>query len=236
MVQPASRRERRRLDTIAEIKTRAWDAMQHAGAGDLSLRQIARQMGMSASGMYRYYASRSELLSELSADAFDSLGDVVADAHDAAVADDMDPLEAFVRIAHAYRDWALTHRAHYALIFATTLPDYAGSPKASQAAMRSFAVLQRLTADAVATDALDISRIADTLDEELRTSLQEWNKQSGQHVPPAAVAAAMWGYTTMHGAISLELNGHLPPPLLHSRAFFDSTVRAMVAHIRQAGA
>ncbi len=65
----------------------------------------------------------------------------------------------------------------------------------------------------------------------LRDGLRGWAELTSQDVPPAALAAAMWTYATMHGVISLELNGHLPPPMVAGGAFFDSAIRAMLTRI-----
>lgn len=229
MAEAATRREQRRADTEAEIKELAWEAMRESGPTALSLRDVARQMGMAPSALYRYYPSRTELLEALVVDAFDSLGRKVAAAYERAGRQGLDALEAFVLIAHCYRAWALAHRAEYALIFSTTLPDYNGTPKTSSAALQSFSVLQRLTADAVRDGLIDLDRVDRLLPDQLRADLHDMAHE--RDVPVASLAASMWCYTTMHGAISLDLNNHLPPPMLNNEAFFESTVRAMLAQI-----
>lgn len=232
MADAATRRQRRRDDTEAEIKELAWEAMRESGPTALSLRDVARQMGMAPSALYRYYPSRTELLEALVVDAFDSLGREVAATYERAGQQGLDALEAFMLIAHCYRDWARAHRAEYALIFSTSLPDYNGTPKTSSAAMRSFVVLQQLTADAVHADLIDLDRVDHLLSDQLRAGLQTMADE--RNVPSAALAASMWCYTTMHGVIFLDLNNHLPPPMLSNEAFFESTVRAMLAQIAAA--
>src|SRR5689334_24946462 len=89
-------RERYRAQLRAEIKERAWEQIATAGASALSLNAIAKQMGMSGPALYRYFASRDELITELIRDAYRSLADTFA----ASSAD-------VTALAHALRGWAL---------------------------------------------------------------------------------------------------------------------------------
>src|SRR4051794_7786614 len=107
----ATRRQQRRRDTEAEIRERAWEAMRASGPAALSLRDVARQMGMAPSAMYRYFPNRTELLESLVVEAFSSLGREVTGAYDRGTEQGLDAFETFVVIAHGYRDWALAHRA-----------------------------------------------------------------------------------------------------------------------------
>ena len=233
---PLPRRQRLRAETVADIKVRAWESMRETGAAALSLRDVARQMGMAPSAMYRYFASRDELLTTLVVDAFDSLGELVAAEYETSTGQGLDAFETFMSVAHGYRRWALAHRAQWALIFSTSLPDYNGTPETTAAAFRSFAVLQRLTADAVAAGVLDIDRIEALLGRGLHEGLAQWSVMSGQDVPVGALAGSMWCYCLLNGVISLDLNGHLPPPMLGNEAFFDSAMRAMLTYLSRASA
>jgi AcrR family transcriptional regulator len=228
MPEQPSRRRRLRAETDAEIKALAWEAMREQGSAGLSLREVARTMGMAPSAMYRYFASRDDLLTALIVDAFASLGHEVTAGYASSTAAGLGPVEAFMAVAHCYRRWALDHRAEWALIFSTSLPSYNETTAAAQS---SFAVLQRLTADAVAAGVLDVERIEASMSDELRSGLERWSQMSGQQVPLGALAGSLWCYSVLHGAISLDLNGHLPPPLLDNGAFFDSALRATLSHL-----
>jgi AcrR family transcriptional regulator len=231
MPQQPSRRRRLRAETDAEIKALAWEAMREQGSAGLSLREVARRMGMAPSAMYRYFASRDDLLTALIVDAFASLGHEVTAGYESSTAAGLDPVEAFMAVAHCYRRWALSHRAEWALIFSTSLPSYNGTPETTAAAQGSFAVLQRLTADAVAAGVLDVERIEASMSDELRSGLERWSQMSGQQVPLGALAGSLWCYSLLHGVISLDLNGHLPPPMLDNGAFFDSALRTTLASL-----
>ena len=66
----ASRRERARAATVAEIKATALDLMREAGTTDVRFTDIARVMGMTPPALYRYYADRDALLTDLITDAY----------------------------------------------------------------------------------------------------------------------------------------------------------------------
>ena len=70
-------RERARAETTAEIIRLAREQIAEHGAAELSLRAIARDLGMVSSAIYRYFASRDELLTRLIIDSYDRLGEAV---------------------------------------------------------------------------------------------------------------------------------------------------------------
>src|SRR5262245_34010715 len=104
----ASPRERYRTQVRTEIKQHAWEQIATAGASALSLNAIAKQMGMSGPALYRYFAGRDELITELIRDAYRSL----ADTFQAAAADGA----GLADLAHALRRWALDDPQRYLLI------------------------------------------------------------------------------------------------------------------------
>jgi AcrR family transcriptional regulator len=92
------------------------------GAAALSLRAIARDLGLVSSAVYRYVKSRDELLTLLVVDAYTELGDEV----DAAVAQEpaSDHAAKFLALARAVRSWAVREPARYALLFGSPVPGY----------------------------------------------------------------------------------------------------------------
>jgi AcrR family transcriptional regulator len=115
-------RERARAELTREIKQEARRQLAAHGAQGLSLRAVARELGMVSSALYRYFPSRDELLTALIIDAYDALGDT-AEAADAGQppADIRGRWEATCR---AVRDWALAHPHEYALIYGSPVPGY----------------------------------------------------------------------------------------------------------------
>ena len=117
---PASSiRARVRAEMIDEIKNIARQHLASEGA-NLSLRAVARDLGVVSSAIYRYFASRDDLLTALILDAYNSLGSAVENA-DAAV--DPDDLAArWLAVCHAVRDWAIAVPHEYASSTAARCP------------------------------------------------------------------------------------------------------------------
>lgn len=112
---PQPRRMRIREATFAEIKAIARSHLVEHGPDGVSLRAIAREMGMTAPALYRYFSSLGDLLLSLQADLFAELSDHITDASAGLPADDVDGrLLASLR---AFRTWALANRAEFALLF-----------------------------------------------------------------------------------------------------------------------
>ena len=233
MIEPAvaTRRERLRAETTEEIKARAWQLMGVSGTDALSLREVARQMGMAPSALYRYFASRNDLLTALIVDAFDSLADAITEEYERRTQTGIDAVEVMVAVCHVYRGWSLAHRTQWALVFSTPIPDYNGTEQTTSAAKRSTMLLIRIMADAVEQGLIDVSRLDGVLDSSMRRPLEQWSQHGGFALPAGALAGALWCYATLHGAIALEIHEHLPNTMLDNPMLFETAVRAMLAHI-----
>ena len=119
---PRTARERARAEITAEILDAARGYLATDGAPALSLRAIARDLGMASSALYRYFKSRDELLTRLIIDAYDSLG-AAAEVREATI-DRNDLAGRFTAICEAVRAWALAHPNEYALIYGSPVPGY----------------------------------------------------------------------------------------------------------------
>jgi len=112
------------------------------GSAALSLRAVARSVGMAPSGVYRYFASRDDLLTALILDAYHALGDAVdaaelSHSHDA-------PLDRWRALCGAIRTWALENPHEYALIYGSPVPGYHAPDATTSAALRTLLPLLRL--------------------------------------------------------------------------------------------
>lgn len=121
MVKASGIRARNRAALESEILDAAARSLADVGASGLSLRALARELDMAPSALYRYYASRDELLTRLIVRSFDSLGDAVDDALASGPAD---PRGRFAVIARATRSWAKERPHEYALLYGTPVPRY----------------------------------------------------------------------------------------------------------------
>ena len=186
-----SPRERYRSQVHAEIKRHAWDQLATTGVSALSLNAIAKRMGMSGPALYRYFAGRDELLTELIRDAYRSLADTVRAAFDSGA--DVPGL------ARAMRAWALADPHRYFLIYGTPVPGYHAPAETTEISSGIMAVLIEAHA------ALPAKASATPLD----ANLEEHRDWADGHPAPAAVlhrALSFW--TRLHGVVSLELAGH----------------------------
>src|ERR671913_882383 len=98
-------RERIRAELTAEIPDAPRRQLAEVGAAALSLRAVARELGMASSAVYRYFPSRDDLLTRLIIDGYDDLG-AAAEAADKPSAA---PAERWLAVCRAVREWARAH-------------------------------------------------------------------------------------------------------------------------------
>ncbi|AQS69011.1 TetR/AcrR family transcriptional regulator [Streptomyces pactum] len=186
-------RERYRTQVRAEIKEHAWEQIAAAGASALSLNAIAKRMGMSGPALYRYFAGRDELITELVRDAYRSLADTFRTVAGAGAGADL------AGLAHALRAWALDDPQRYFLVFGTPVPGYHAPDDVTEIASETMAVIL----DACA--ALPSDRPAAPFDAHIEGH-REW--AAGHPAAPAVLRRALTVWTRLHGVLSLELAGH----------------------------
>ncbi len=231
---PLTRRQRLRDATSEEIKTVARDLMAREGTASLNLRAIAREMGMTPSALYRYYPSRDAILTALITDAYDSVGEAVEQAIELAGEDPgCTPILAGV---HTFRRWALEHPQEYGLIYGSPVPGYEAPKEETMGpAMRTSLALLELLRRAIDQGILRLPPDA-LVPDELRPALTELSQEKNHRtdageLPVAGWAIAMQFWVVLHGLLSAEVFGHLPPELVaRGETFFDFTIRqALVA-------
>ncbi|MFJ3234974.1 TetR/AcrR family transcriptional regulator [Streptomyces sp. NPDC086787] len=209
-----SPRERYRSQVRAEIKELAWKQIAVAGASGLSLNAIAKELGMSGPALYRYYAGRDELITELIRDAYRGL----ADAMRTAVAE---PESGIADLARALRRWALADPQRYFLVYGTPVPGYHAPGDITGIAREIMSALLDVCADAQA-----VAGAPDAFDAHL-VDHRQW---AGDHqATPAALHRALAFWTRLHGLISLELAGHFAGMGFDPELFFTTEVERLVA-------
>jgi AcrR family transcriptional regulator len=185
-------RERYRAQVREEIKRHAWAQIASAGASALSLNAIAKQMGMSGPALYRYFANRDELITELVKDAYRSLADTFR-ARAEAGADLAD-------LAHALRQWALEDPQRYFLVYGTPVPGYHAPEETTRITSEVMAVL---------LDICGAGQPPAAPPSPLEAHLAEHGTWAAERQdPPSALRRALTFWTRLHGELSLELAGH----------------------------
>ena len=221
----ASLRARVRAQLTDEIKAAARRHLATDGA-NLSLRAVARELGMVSSALYRYFPSRDHLLTALIIDAYNALGSAAEAA--AAAAERADPLGRWLAACHAVRDWALANPYEYALIYGSPVPGYQAPQDTVPAATRVPLVIGAILRDATAGAAVPADQ---PLAEPLRREVAAVRDVAAPGVPEEIFARGLTAWIQLFGAVSFEVFGQLNNTINERRTFFDHQMRTMAALI-----
>lgn len=196
-------RERVRAETIDEIKACARRQLAAEGA-NLSLRAIARELGMVSSAIYRYFAGRDELLTALIVDGYSALADRVALAESQVPRDR--PGARFTAVGHAVRDWARAHRAEYALLYGSPVPGYAAPAETVVPVLRMTRILVEILVSAVDLGVRTARvELPEALRRDIVTGLAVVDRTE---LDPALFARGFTAWASLFGVVSFELFGH----------------------------
>jgi AcrR family transcriptional regulator len=206
MVRPIKKKQIPNLQEA--IKETAWKQIAEYGAPALSLRAIARELKITAPAIYNYFPDRDALVTALIIDAYTSFGDWQLEARDLVSGNDSrKKLEA---IGLAYRNWAHTYPQRYQLIFGTPIPGYrAPAEKVFPSSARSISALFSVVEDLRAAGKLTTDSIP-TVSDKYRAYYDQWRTYSGD-IHPLSLFVAMIIWSRVHGIVSLEIQGNLPP-------------------------
>lgn len=222
-----TRRELLRAETLAEIKQVARQQMATEGAAALSLRAIAREMGLSAPALYRYFDSRDALVTELIVEAYTDLAAAMATAVQSQPPADY--AARFRAAAFAYREWAIAHAQDYALIYGTPIPGYEAPRERTVApATQVNIVIGVVLGEALAAGQLVIPPAYTDLTDNLQRPLAELAAQLGEPPPPTAVillTMSLWSH--IHGLVWGELYEHFAPNIADSGELFAVEINAI---------
>jgi AcrR family transcriptional regulator len=196
-------RERYRAQVRGEVKRAALRQLADSGPAGLSVSAIGKELGVSGPALYRYFASRDDLLTELVIDAYHDLAGALRAAADQA-ADQVagpEPRARFEAVARAYRSWALAQPHRYRLLFGPPLPGYDAHAHrlvdASQAAMSQLLGVLRELGDGPAAPP----------PEPLASQLTAWVQAHDPGIDPATALRAVLTWSRLHGLVSLEIAG-----------------------------
>ncbi|MEU8900014.1 TetR/AcrR family transcriptional regulator [Nocardia sp. NPDC048505] len=205
-----SRRERLRAEATREIKAIAQRLLAESGPDAVTLRAIAREMGMTAGALYGYFATRDDLITTLISDVYTELVDRVEAARDAVPA--ADPAGRVLAWGTTVREWAVANPAGFRLIYGDPVLGYQPPPggPARAAELRACDGLVGLVA-AAWPQAAATQTFADTTWSDFDPDLVAHVRADFPDLPPSALGLAlrMWG--RMHGLVALEIYGHLRP-------------------------
>jgi AcrR family transcriptional regulator len=213
---------------VEEIKNAARRQLAETGS-DLSLRAVAREMGMVSSAVYRYFASRDDLLTALILDAYNSLGEA-SEVAGAAVADRSDFLGRWLAVAHAVRDWAVAQPHEYALIYGSPVPGYAAPQDTVEPSIRPVVVLGEILNDAHNAGAL-AGRAPVPPPTSLSAEVRRVRDVVAPDVGEEAMVRALIAWTELFGAVSFELFGRFHNTITDLATWFDHQARIMATFL-----
>ena len=214
-------RERRRAETISEIKDAALGELADAGPGGMSLRGVARAMGVSVQSLYHYFDSRDALLTELVVDSHNALADAVERSVEESRG--LPPVERRLRANLAYRAWALEHRPAFLLIFGTPVPRFLPAPdgRTASAAYRLGQPFADVVFDGWTPSQLDAVPLLPGGEDIAVLGEKPWV------LPPGALALFIELRGRLHGLVMLDLLNHLHPLQDYGRQLFVAASRRM---------
>lgn len=230
---PLSLRERRWAVAVQEILAAAEDQIAENGPAALSLRAVARSLGMTVQALYHYFPSRDDLITALVTKAYGDLADAVQEAVDTAP-EDSDPPR-MVIAAESYRQWGVDHPERFQLIYGAPLRHYAAPAEGSstQAVRRMSRTFQNelfrgFTMEQLA--AADTTALSPALERHLKEFLSP-NALGGLPSPAVPILISAWGQ--MHGLVVLEVFGHTSFVGPHQAEMFRLAMLAMLQDVRR---
>ncbi|MFI9115401.1 TetR/AcrR family transcriptional regulator [Streptomyces venezuelae] len=214
-------RARARIEITAAIKDEARTQLAAEGAAKLSLRAVARELGMVSSALYRYFPSRDDLLTALIVDAYDAVGA----AAERAVADTAGqrPLDRWTAVCRAVRAWAVAHPHEYALIYGSPVPGYTAPQDTIAPAGRVGLVLVDIARRAHEGEGIALP----PLPEELRPEAARLAADIAPDLPPALAVALVAAWSQLFGLVSFEVFGHFHRVVEDREAFFATAARRL---------
>lgn len=221
-------RQRARAQTIVDIKRIAREQLATEGTSGLSLRAIARELGIVSSAVYRYVPSRDELLTMLIEDAYTSLGAAATAADRRCRRGEL--ARRLLTIGRAVRSWALDQPAEYALLYGSPVPGYAAPPERTvgPGSIVTMLLIDILAAAQAADPELPMQS-GPPIPATMLRDLQAIRDNLDVAIDDELLARGLLAWTAIYGMVSFELFGQYVGSVEHRSTFFDHQL-ARLAH------
>lgn len=224
-------RERARDEITAAIKDEARRRLAAEGATRLSLRAVARELGMVSSALYRYFPSRDELLTALIIDAYDALGEAAEAA--LAAAHGLPPRERWLAVCRAVRHWALAHPHEYALLYGSPVPGYQAPQDTVAPASRVALALITVAREGHAAAHAE-GRAAPPerpLPAALHDDAVRLTALLAPELPETVMTALTAVWAQLFGLVGFEVFGHFTDVVTARQEFFDHACAALAGQV-----
>jgi AcrR family transcriptional regulator len=226
-----SRRDRMRAATTEEIKQTARRILVGHGPEAVSLRAIAREMGMTAPALYRYFGSREDLIRNVIGDIFNELSDDIGLAIREAKASGGITAK-LIAACHQFRRWSFSHQGEFALIFGSPLPgvDDGRGDFADECGRRFAGVFFALFYELWQRSPFPV-RAPEEIDPGLRAQLERFRSAVGADLPLGAMLTFLRCWTKLYGAVSMEVFGHISFALDDAAPMFELTLSELAEDV-----
>jgi AcrR family transcriptional regulator len=228
--EPLSRRDRVRAETTREIRETARRLLVEQGEDGLALRAVAREMGMTAPALYRYFSSRDDLVEHLVASFYDEL----TDALEAACAAARPPTvaERLLAASRTFRSWAMGHPHEFGLMFGSPAADSVVRARAEhqgpahEAGQRFGAVFAGLITEIWLTRPFRIPA-DDEIEPDLRAQLADWCEVFPVPLPLGVMQVFLSCWIRLYGMVCMEVFGHLKFALQDAEPMFEAELHRL---------
>lgn len=220
-----TRRERQRAATREEILGAGRRLLVAGGPTEVTLRAIARELGMTAPALYRYFGSHEDLLTALIAQVYADLTEALEQARDDHAGDDV--ATRMLVVSRAFRRWALDHREEFALVFGSPLPGYEAPDEGlTDEGGREFGtVFLDLFAELWAERPFPV-RPPEELDPGLVAELRCWVPEESP-LPLGAIEIYLRCWVRLYGAVTMEAFGHVKFAMQDAYPLFELELRGL---------
>jgi AcrR family transcriptional regulator len=234
-----TRRDRMRAATMEEITATARRLLVEQGPEAVSLRAIAREMGMTAPGLYRYYSSREELLRhviaqifrELAGDIHRAINEVVVPQRGGDAHQRVFMAAKMIAACQEFRRWALNHKDEFALLFGVPLPGFEEKLDIAQECALEFAG----TFYALFLELWHKVRFPvpdpPEIDPGLREQLSRFRGTLRTDAPDGAILTFLRCWMLLYGAVAMEVFGHLKFALHDPAPMFEITLSDLASRV-----
>lgn len=217
-----------RAEMTSEIKQTARRHLAAKGAPNLSLRAVARDVGIVSSAIYRYFASRDDLLTSLIIDAYDALGVAVEAAESTVQRSDL--VGRYNATCHAVRRWALAHPHEYALTYGSPVPGYVAPNETVGPASRVVRVLLGIVIDGVGAGIVR-PLPGDWLSPPVQREMARIVTVTEANIPPTVMARSMFVWGALFGVVNFEVFGRIDTIIEDKDAWFEHQVLVTARHV-----
>ncbi len=203
-----SRRDRVRAATTEEIKQVARKILVDEGPKAVTLRAIAREMGMTAPALYRYFGSHQELIRHVIGDIFLEIAADIQTAINTAAPGGI--AAKFGAAAREFRRWSLSHQREFGLLFGTPVPgvDFKHTDIADECGRKFTDTFLALYLELWTRKPFPVSA-PEEIEPKLRSQLERYRDKMGAALPVGAILSFVYCWTRLYGMVSLEVFGHL---------------------------